>query len=61
MDYGFNYIVNKYCGRVYCGNAFCDTIEECVEFINDGFCDKALITDVNTEEVTKIELEEVKK
>ena len=43
MDY--KYAVNKYAGRVYCGNAFCNTIEECIAFANDGFCDKAIIYD----------------
>lgn len=43
----FNYIVNKYCGRTYCGNGFFNTIEECMEFANDGFCDKAIISDNN--------------
>lgn len=53
----YKYIVNKYSGRVYCGNAFCDTIEECLEFANDGFCDKAIITNCETKEKIKINME----
>ena len=37
------YVVNKYSGRVYCGNAFFDTFEECIQFADDGFCNKAVI------------------
>lgn len=56
MDYP-KYIVNKYCGKIYCGNGFFDTMEECMQFAEDGFCDKALITNTETEEVTKVTLE----
>ena len=49
------YEVCKYCGRVYCGNAFCDTIEECLQFANDGFCNKAIITGEGVRYVVKIE------
>lgn len=55
MDYP-KYIVNKYCDNVYCGNGFFDTIEECMQFAEDGFCDKALIANTETEEVTKVTL-----
>lgn len=29
----------KYCGGVYCGNGEFDSIQECIDFANDGFCD----------------------
>ena len=48
------YIVNKYSGRVYCGNAFCETLDECLEFADDGFCDKAKIVEIETGEVTVV-------
>lgn len=51
------YIVNKYCGRTYCGNGFFNTIDECVEFANDGFCDKAKIVDTVTDTKITIKFE----
>ena len=48
MDLEFKYIANKYCGEVYCGNGFFGTIEECMEFAKDGFCDKVKILEVET-------------
>lgn len=39
------YYVEKKSGRVYCGNGFFDTLDECVKFAKDGFCDKAIIQD----------------
>lgn len=45
------YIVNKYAGRTYCGNAFFDTFIECMQFGDDGFCDRIVIN--NTEENRK--------
>ena len=46
------YIVNKYCGRTYCGNGFFNSFDECISFANDGFCDKAIITDDNGKRYT---------
>lgn len=51
------YIVNKYCGRTYCGNGFFNTLDECVEFANDGFCDKAKIVDTVTDTKITIKFE----
>ena len=42
------YIVNKYSGRVYCGNAMLDSIDACIEFADDGFCNRAVIKDTKT-------------
>lgn len=39
------YIVNKYSGRNYCGNAFCDAFIECMQFGDDGICDKIVVND----------------
>lgn len=44
------YIVEKYCGRVYCGNGYFKTMEECLKFAKDGFCDKAKIANLETGE-----------
>lgn len=52
------YTVNKYSGRVYCGNGFFDTLEECQEFGNDGFCDKIVVRDNVTGKKTTIRIEE---
>lgn len=46
------YIVNKYCGRVYCGNGYFNTLDECMKFADDGFCDKAIIVDENGKRYT---------
>lgn len=51
------YIAEKYCGRVYCGNAFLDTIEKCIEFGDDGFCDKVKIINIETQEKKTIKFE----
>lgn len=37
MDY--RYECKKYCGGTYCGNGEFDTLDECYEFADDGFCD----------------------
>lgn len=37
------YNVEKYCGRVYCGNGLFNTLDECFNFGNDGFCDKIIV------------------
>lgn len=43
------YSVEIYSGRIYCGNAFKETYEECMKwFEEDGFCDRAKITDLET-------------
>ena len=39
------YIANKYAGRTYCGNGFFDTFIECMQFGDDGFCDRIVIND----------------
>lgn len=54
------YIVNKYCGRTYCGNGHFDTMEECMAFINDGFCDRGVIVDTlsNSNRKIKVRIEE---
>ena len=52
----YKYIVEKYSGKVYCGNAFFNTLDECLEFANDGFCDKAIITNCETKEKIKTEV-----
>ena len=39
------YSVVKYCGGTYCGDAIdLATIDQCMEFANDGFCDYCRIT-----------------
>ena len=39
------YSVTKYSGGMWCGNAhFMATIDQCIEFANDGFCDYCRIT-----------------
>lgn len=53
----YKYIVNKYSGRVYCGNAFFNTFDECLEFANDGMCDKAIIINCETKEKIRIKME----
>lgn len=51
------YVVEIYCGRAYCGNAVYETFDECVEFFhNDGLCNRAKITELETGEVTVIRL-----
>ena len=45
------YLVELYCGKTYCGNGVFATLKECYKFAqDDGFCDKAIITDLITEE-----------
>lgn len=35
-----NYFVAwKYAGGTYCGNALCRSLDECMSFADDGFCD----------------------
>ena len=53
----YRYTVNKYCGRTYCGNGFFNTVEECLAFAKDGFCDKAVISDSETGEKQTIRWE----
>lgn len=49
--------VEIYGGRTYCGNGFFDTFDECVKFFeNDAFCDKAIITNIETGEVVKLKM-----
>lgn len=51
------YEVCKYCGRTYCGNGFFETLDECLIFANDGFCDRAVITSRNDGMKLKIKIE----
>lgn len=37
------YFAEIYSGGVYCGNGEFNTLEKCIEFASDGFCDKLLI------------------
>lgn len=51
------YVVEISCGGTYCGNGFFNTIEECKKFLeDDGFCDKAVIYDLETQEKTVVKL-----
>ena len=34
----------KYCGGIRCSNGEFDSIQECIDFANDGFCDYVRIT-----------------
>lgn len=52
----YRYIANKYVGKVYCGNGFFNTIEECVEFANDGFCTRLVVVDISTGKKQSIKL-----
>lgn len=54
------YVVNKYCGRTYCGNAFLNTFDECIKFADDGFCNKAIIKEVETNKKYTVKIEETK-
>ena len=57
------YAINIFCGKQFCGNALCDTLGECMEFLeNDGFADSAKITDMQegTEFTIKVKFEESK-
>ena len=54
MEYRYN--AEKFCGRVYCGNGFFDTVDECVNFMNDGFCDKVKVINMETQEKLIIKL-----
>lgn len=33
------YTAYKYCGGTYCGNGDFESLDECLEFADDGFCD----------------------
>ena len=47
MD-NFKYAAEVYCGRTVCGNGMFETIDECFAFVDDGFCDKLVITEYAT-------------
>ena len=55
------YMVYKYCGGTYCGMAEGKaTIDECMEYADDGFCDYARIVkfrDDGTQQVLKVHFE----
>lgn len=33
------YTANKYCGGTYCGDGLFESLDECLTFADDGFCD----------------------
>ena len=33
------YTAYKYAGGTYCGNGFFESLDECLAFADDGFCD----------------------
>lgn len=33
------YTAYKYAGGTYCGNGFFESLDECLTFADDGFCD----------------------
>ena len=39
------YVANKYSGGTWCGNGLFSTIDECLEFARDGFCDYVRVFD----------------
>lgn len=41
----YRYSVEKYAGRVFCGNGLFETMEEVLEFADDGFCTRAIVYD----------------
>lgn len=51
------YLVEKFSGRVYCGNAFFETLEECIKFADDNFCNRAIITELETDKKFKVYFE----
>lgn len=51
------YFAEKYSGRVYCGNAICETFDECLEFADDGFCDKVKIRDTQENKMMVIKIQ----
>lgn len=52
----YKYTVEKFCGKVYCGNAFCNTLKECREFGDDGFCTRYEIHFAKTGELKEIHI-----
>ena len=46
--------VKKYAGGTYCGNGFFETMDECYEFANDGFCDYMRVYDTKNDITLKI-------
>lgn len=43
------YYCRIYAGRTFCGDGLFETLEECEKFLKeDGFCNKAIITDNET-------------
>ena len=46
MGIDVKYIIEIYAGGTYCGNASCESVEDCLKFLeNDGFCDEGKIID----------------
>lgn len=43
------YSAEKYAGMVYCGNGLFDTVNECIAFADDGFCDKLIVVNNKTD------------
>lgn len=48
------YSANKYSGGTWCGNGLFSTIDECLEFARDGFCDYVRVFDEEEEITYKI-------
>lgn len=48
------YVANKYAGGTWCGNGYFQTMEECLEFAMDGFCDYVRVKDLTTGVTFKI-------
>lgn len=49
-----SYTAYKYSGGTYCGNGFFETLDECFEFANDGFCDYVRIVNDADGQVIKM-------
>ena len=51
------YTAWKYAGGTYCGNGDFDTLDECLAFADDGFCDYVRVQDQATLRTIKIHFE----
>lgn len=48
------YVADKYAGGTWCGNGYFQTMEKCLEFTMDGFCDYVRVKDLTTGVTFKI-------
>ena len=51
------YTAWKYSGGTYCGNGDFDSLDACLAFADDGFCDYVRVQNTDTLQIIKIHFE----